>query len=184
MSIISMKSLFWPSHSTPAKQILKEKTCRSLPQKRRIYFHCTFLSHCVAQIGHIKIAGMVIYPPLLQTFSKRLLRRIGFPIRGAEYARTGESGSHFVNVVKNRRIGTCKSAKSSSCLFVFWKHPVSVREGCRKKIFPFYEKKNWPPFVLEIESLITKTNFTLGPIKKSFFLFSVKMVYFFHYLTI
>ena len=48
-----------------------------------------------------------------------------------------------------------------------------VREGCRKKkpyfLWSFYGKKNYPYFFLEIESMIHKTNFTLGPIEKSIF---------------
>ena len=42
----------------------------------------------------------------------------------------------------------------------------------------FAEKKLTPIFFLEIESLIAKTNFTLGPIEKSIFFSSVIMLYF------
>ena len=37
----------------------------------------------------------------------------------------------------------------------------------------FTDKKNYPYFFLEIESMIAKTNFTLGPIEK--FIFFVKL---------
>ena len=48
-----------------------------------------------------------------------------------------------------------------------------LREGVRKKNRIFYglfrDKKNFHPFFLEIESMIAKTNFTLGPIEKLIF---------------
>ena len=69
---------------------------------------------------------------------------------------------------------------------------IAVREGCRKKnrisygLLPnppsdprppryglFTDKKIYTHFFLEIESMIAKTNFTLGPIEK--FIFFVKL---------
>ena len=51
---------------------------------------------------------------------------------------------------------------------------ICVREGCRKKkrisYGLFTDKKIYTHFFLEIESMIAKTNFTLGPIQKSIFL--------------
>ena len=45
--------------------------------------------------------------------------------------------------------------------------PPSPRYGL------FTDKKNYPHFFWEIESMIAKTNFTLGPIEK--FIFFVKL---------
>ena len=54
---------------------------------------------------------------------------------------------------------------------------LELREGCRKKTRIFYglftDKKIYTHFFLEIESMIAKTNFTLGPIEK--FIFFVKL---------
>ena len=61
----------------------------------------------------------------------------------------------------------------------FWHifHIKQIREGVRKKnrisYGLFTDKKIYPHFFLEIESMIAKTNFTLGPIEK--FIFFVKL---------